>query len=488
MNLRKILARNASGNLLRGLSGAVLALGLPPFLTRAMSVAEFSAWALILQLAAYVNYLEVGIQTALARLTAHTHERHEVGLRNEIVTSGVVILSISASVALLIAAILTWQLPNIYPSIPKLLLPQVRMGLFIVAGALALSLPSSTYTGVLVGLNRSDSSGILAASTRLGGGIAIVVLARMGAPLSLLAAALGGFYLLNAGLQAWAAHRHCPGLKVSLGLISRFRIMTLAADCGYISAWNLGMFLVTGLDIALVGRFSFKDLGAYSVASTLVLFVTGVNGAIFASMLAPIAVLQARGELNQIGRLVLKSTRIGIYISVLSCLPLLFGGRIVLTHWVTPAYAATAWPILMVLVIANIVRLVGNPYSVAVLGTGQQKIVVISPLIEGAVNLTCSVILGLRMGALGVAFGTLVGAIAGLATVAIVFIPRTSQICVTRRDYLQSGILISTLSVMPALAGLWYFSAHTFGPTSIALGTAGLLVSLLLCGRSLRPT
>ena len=76
---------------MRGLSGAVLALGLPPFLSRAMTLAEFSAWALILQLAAYVNCLEVGIQTALARLTAHTHERHEFGLRNEIVTSGIMI-------------------------------------------------------------------------------------------------------------------------------------------------------------------------------------------------------------------------------------------------------------------------------------------------------------------------------------------------------------------------------------------------------------
>lgn len=87
MDLRKILARNASGNLLRGVSGAVLALGLPPFLTRTMSMAEFSAWALILQLAAYVNYLDVGIQVALARLIAHTHERKQFELRNEIVTS-----------------------------------------------------------------------------------------------------------------------------------------------------------------------------------------------------------------------------------------------------------------------------------------------------------------------------------------------------------------------------------------------------------------
>ncbi|MDQ2844114.1 MAG: hypothetical protein M3Y72_24350, partial [Acidobacteriota bacterium] len=320
-----------------------------------MPIVEFSAWALILQLAAYVNYLDVGVQVALARLIAHTHERKDFKLRNEIVSSGVAILAISGSVALLIAAILTWQLPHIYPSIPNALIPQVRMGLFFVAGALALSLPGSTYTGVLIGLNRSDSSGIMAAATRLGGGVAIVILARMGAPLSLLAASLGLFYLLNAGLQMFAAHRHCPGLQVSPKLLSRFRIKSLAADCGYISSWNLGMFLVSGLDIALVGRFEFKALGAYSVASTLILFIGGVSGSLFSAMLAPIATLHAQGELGKIGSLVLKSTRIGIYINTLMCLPLVFGGRIILAHWVTDAYARTAWPILIVLLIATFI-------------------------------------------------------------------------------------------------------------------------------------
>lgn len=164
-------------------------------------------------------------------------------------------------------------------------------------------------------------------------------------------------------------------------------------------------------------------------------------------MLALIATLHAQGELGKIGRLVLKSTHMGIYLSPIISFPLLFAGKIIRAHWVTPAYAA-AWPILMVLVIAKIIRLVGSPYSVAVLGTGQQKIVVISPLIEGSVNLTCSVILGMRMGALGVALGTLIGSVVGRASVAFVFISRTTQIRITRRYYLQNGILASTASVM----------------------------------------
>ncbi len=451
-----------------------------------MTIAEFSAWALILQLAAYVNYLEVGIQTAIARLTAHTHERNEFNLCNEIVTSGVAILAISASVALLITTILTWQLPHLYPSIPRLLLPQMRMGLLFVAGALALSLPSSTYTGVLIGLNRSDSSGIMAAGTRLGGGIAIVILARMGAPLSALAAALGGFYLLNAGLQMWAAHRHCPGLKVSPSLISKLRIKTLAADCGYISAWNVGMFLVTGLDIALVGRFSFKDLGAYSVASTLVLFVGGVSGALFSAMLAPIATLHAQGELGKIGRLVLKSTRIGIYLNTLISLPLLFGGKIILAHWVTPAYAATAWPILVVLVIANFIRLVANPYSVAILGTGQQKIVAVGPIIEGTVNLTCSIVLGLRIGAIGVALGTLVGAIVGIASVMVAFVPRTREIRITRTDYAWHGIAVPLAAIAPGILCLWFLESRSLGTVSLGLAACGVGLSTILCVKSIR--
>ncbi len=488
MDLRKIVARNASGNMLRGISGAVLALGLPPFLTRAMPVAEFSAWALILQLAAYVNYLDVGIQIALARHIAHTHERQEFQLRNEIVTSGVAILTISASVALLIAGILTWQLPHIYPAIPSALLPQVQMGLFFVAGALALALPGSTYTGVLVGLNRSDSSGVLVGVTRLLAGISIVVLARFHAPLSVLAAVLGGFYLLNAGLQILAAYRHCPGLKVFPKLISRLRIKALAADCGYISAWNLGGFLVFGLDLALVGRFDFRNLGAYSVASTLVLFIAGVNGAIFSAMLAPIATLQAQGQIKKIGRLVLKSTRAGIYITVLTSLPLLFAGRMILAHWVTSAYASTAWPILLVLIIANIIRLAGNPYSVAILGTGQQKIVFISPIVEGSVNFIFSIVLGMRLGAMGVALGTLLGAVAGLVWIIVYNVPRTREIPMTRRDYAWRGIVLAFFYTLPGILGLWILYLYGVTISNVFIAATAVAVTLILCLPGVRQT
>lgn len=453
-----------------------------------MSVAEFSAWALILQLAAYVNYLDLGIQVALARWTAHTHERKDLQRRNEVVTSGVIILAVSAGVALFIAGILTWQLPRIYPSIPPVLLPQVRMGLFFVAGALALALPGSTYTGVLVGLNKSDMAGLLVAVTRILAGAGVIVLARIGAPLSILAAFLGFFYLLNALLQVWMAHKHCPGLVVSSKFISRLQIKAVAADCAYLSAWNLGMFLVSGLDIALVGRFSFRDLGAYSVASTLVLFVAGINGAIFASMLAPIAALHANRELEKIGRLVLKSTRIGIYITALTCLPLLFAGKIILAYWVTPAYARTAWPILLVLVIANMIRLAATPYSVAVLGTGQQKLIVLSPLIEGVVNLLFSIVLGMRMGAMGVAVGTLIGAAVGLAAVTMFFVQRTKEIRVTQWQYAWDGIMVAIFAVLPGLACLWllYFQGLSF--TNAGIGAIGLVVSSLLCRRSMQPT
>jgi hypothetical protein len=63
-----LIVKNASANLVRGSASAAVALVLPSFLTRSMSVDAFAAWSLVLQLSAYVGYLDLGIQTAIARL------------------------------------------------------------------------------------------------------------------------------------------------------------------------------------------------------------------------------------------------------------------------------------------------------------------------------------------------------------------------------------------------------------------------------------
>ena len=73
------LLKNALANVFRGGAAAVVAVVLPSFLARLMSTSAYGAWLLILQLSAYVGYLDFGIQTAVGRFVAHSNERGDAG-------------------------------------------------------------------------------------------------------------------------------------------------------------------------------------------------------------------------------------------------------------------------------------------------------------------------------------------------------------------------------------------------------------------------
>ena len=67
----------------------------------------------------------------------------------------------------------------------------------------------------------------------------------------------------------------------------------------------------------------------------------------------------------------------------------------------------------------------------------------------------------MRMGAMGVAVGTLIGAAVGLAAVTMFFVQRTKEIRVTQWQYAWDGIMVAIFAVLPGLACLWllYFKA-----------------------------
>jgi O-antigen/teichoic acid export membrane protein len=66
---RKILQGSAS-NVARVVVSMLVALVLPPLLVHRMVPAEYSAWVLILQCSAYINLLDLGLQTAIAKFVA----------------------------------------------------------------------------------------------------------------------------------------------------------------------------------------------------------------------------------------------------------------------------------------------------------------------------------------------------------------------------------------------------------------------------------
>ena len=212
-------------------------------------------------------------------------------------------------------------------------------------------------------------------------------------------------------------------------------------DCSGLCVWSVGELLVGGLDIILVAFFDFPAVAFYSVAVTLVLALQGLNSALFAVLIPEAAVMEARGEAGRLGGMLISATRYGLVSLMLTGLPLILGARVILTCWVGTSAAPHAATVLQILVAANILRLTAAPYAALLIGTGQQRLVWRTPLLEGGVNVLASLAFGLLWGAVGVAFGTLLGAVVGLGSHFAYDLPRTRAIAVPRRRLLRDGVL-----------------------------------------------
>jgi O-antigen/teichoic acid export membrane protein len=119
--------------------------------------------------------------------------------------------------------------------------------------------------------------------------------------------------------------------------------------------------------------------------------------------------------------------------------------------WVGSTYAVHAIPLAEVLVAAQFIRLTMLPYAIVGLSVGQQQRMLVSPFAEGVINLIFSVILVQKFGAIGVALGTLVGAILGVALHFLNSMPRTDAILVSRRALILQDIARPILLAFPVV-------------------------------------
>jgi O-antigen/teichoic acid export membrane protein len=483
--LGQTVTKNAIANVVRGGASALAAVALPHFLTHALDHDHFAAWALMLQIAAYANYLDFGLQTAVARYLAQAIELGDDARRDQLVTTALGLLSAAGMLALFILEFVVWRLPHIFHGVPVQTISEMQTALTIMVVSAVASLPMSAFTGVLIGLHRNEYPAIAVAGSRILSAAAVLLAARYTHSLAWLALCLAGCNLLGNLAQVFIARRLLPSMRVHVSYFRRAMTRELAAYCSTLAVWSIGMLLISGLDVTIVGFFNFAAVGYYSVAVTLINVFTGINASIFGALMTPVAVMQARKEHGRIRHLVITATQLNSYACLtLTIAAFLFGGEL-LRLWVGPLYATQALPILVTLMVAQTVRLMGSAYGTALVATGQQHYGLSTVLTEAVLNATLSVIGMLLLGPVGVAWATLIAALVALALQVLVVIPRVKEISLDRKLFVSRGIVQPVLALLAPMIWLalrgWYegcFQPSLLGralPAVFSLAFAGFL-------------
>lgn len=448
------IVKNAAANVSRGSASALLAITLPYFLVRSLSATDYGVWILALQMSACVGYFDFGLQTALARFVAQTRQTQDRNQCNQVASSAVFLFGIAALLAAVGLALLIVILPGIYLAAKPAQIANLRLCLSFVGGSLIIGLLASTLTGVLLGHEKNEIPAMATGGCKLAAGLLVVLIAYRWHHIVVLAATLGGFNLLSYLIQLLAVRRILPDLRIAPSLVSPKMVKEFVAYCASLSSCSVGMLLVSGLDLAIVGHYQFSSVVAYSTAATLIAFLAGTNTSIFSSLLAPAAKLHTTGQKERLGDLVLYATRAGIVLNLLAGIPLAVLAGPILRLWVGDAYAAAAAPILQILVAANVIRLVFDPFTVAVWGTGEQRRIFLSPILEGIVNLSASIFGVIHWGAIGVAIGTLIGSTFSFSWAFFYNLRRVDGIHLDSRDFLRNSLLRPMMCLLPIALGL----------------------------------
>ena len=467
---RKVLHGSAS-NMLRVLLSMLVSLVLPPFLVHRLSTAEYSAWVLILQLSGYVSMLDLGLQTAVGKFIAEHSALDDRATSTRVLSTSFTILSLTALLGAVIIAIMTWCVPQLFHQMPLALVRSVREGLLAVGLSVAFALPFGVFAAAFTGLQEYSFPTVLATVSRILSAATVVGLVLMHGSLVQLALVMAGFNVAAAAMQfiGWRKYLR-KRVDFSLAAFDRKTAARLIKYGSVLSLWSVAALLVSGLDILIVGHYDYKNTGFYAVASSATNFMLTIIGSIFNPVLPAVSSLQASSTPRQIGDLLIRVTR---YCTVLLCLfgsTLLFAAYPLLSLWVGHDYAVQSVLYLEILVLGNVLKQLTYPYALVVVATGKQHLATIAAITEAVVNVVVSVLLVRRIGAVGVAIGTLVGAFFSLGMHLAVSMHYTqSTISIRRSRFALQGLLRPLLSLAPSLLLYPFWRRFNMLPANPAL-------------------
>ncbi len=449
---RKVLQGSAS-NIIRVLLSVLVSLVLPPFLVHRLSTPEYGAWVLILQLSAYVNLLDLGLQTAIGKFVAEHDATGNHNANHRLVSTSFAILTIASLVGIVVIGVLCWRLPQLFHQMPAELLPSVRSGLLVVGLSTVIALPFSTFSSIFTGLQQYAFPTILAVASRTGSAAVLIAILYKHGNLLQLALVIAAFNIATALAQFLGWRRYAKErVGFSFLLFDASSASRLIKYGSVLSVWTVAALMVSGLDTLIIGHYDYKSTGFYAIASNATNFLLLLVSSLFGPLLPALSSMQAGTTPDRMGELCVRTTRYCVLFLCMMGLPLFFGAYPLLSLWVGHPYAARSALYLEVLVLGNMVRQLAYPYIIAVVATGNQHLATMAGVAEALVNLSLSIWLVQRVGAVGVAIGTLVGAFVSVGLHLTVSISLTqASILLQRSRYVLQGMLRPLLIITPSL-------------------------------------
>ena len=452
---------NVAANLARAAAVSLVTLLLPAYLTHHLSVAMYAAWVLILQLGAYVSYLDLGIQTGVSKFVAEYDALGDHAGAGRHASAGFALMMMAGTLGLGLTCLLAWQVPRLFSAMPANLYHEVRVGLLLVGSSLSFSLVCAVYSAVFLGLQRYWIPTTVTIVNRASFVAVVIAVVALHGSLASMGLAVAVVNVTTGLLQVVAWWKKASHVPLSIGLVELRVLKSVGRFCSLQSIWTIGMLCVTGLDITIVGHYDYGQTAYYAIATLPTNFMLLIVSSMLGPLMPASSAISTQVSPGEMGDFLARITRYSTVILLLTGLPLIVYGFPILQLWVGAAYATHTLLYLQILIAANIIRNLCAPYATMISATGQQGAAVATAVCEALVNLGSSIYLASRYGAIGVALGTLIGSFVSVTLHFAITMHFTRwTLAISRLRLFRRGMLHPAVIAVPSLLLVLLWTAN----------------------------
>jgi O-antigen/teichoic acid export membrane protein len=476
------ISKNIVASLARVVVVSLVALVLPAYLTHHLPVETYAAWVLIIQLGAYVSYLDLGIQTGVSKFVAEYDARGDEAGAGRHASAGFALMMLAGLLGVFLTLVLAWQVPRLFSTMPANLYHEVRISVMLVGSSLSFGLVCAVYSAVFLGLQRYWVPMTISIVNRTSFAAVVLAVVALRGNLAVMGMAVALVNVVTGLMQAIAWRKKAAHVRISTGLVEYRVVKNMARYCSMQSIWTVGMVCVTGLDVTIVGHYDYVQTAYYSIATLPTSFVLSIIGSMMGPLMPASSAMSTHRSPSEMGDFLVRITRYTTVILLLTGLPLMVCAFPVLRLWVGPVYALHTLKYLRILVFANVIRNLCVPYATMICATGRQEAATATAVSEAVVNLGSSIYLASRFGAIGVALGTLLGSLVSVSlhfAITMHFTHRT--LAISRSRLFLQGLLRPAIVAIPSLVLLplwWSPTRMTLSPPwAIVWGLSTLVLA-----------
>ena len=475
-----IIRRRVAISTLSNYAGKIFTLGvgflLTPFFLHHLGASTYGLWVLVSSTIAYGGLLDFGISSAITKYVSEYRARDQMSEAQRLIATGLSVYTLIGFLIFLLSLVFAPLFPLIFRVPPNQ--HMLAMQVVLLSGiSLGISIPCTTPSAVLRGLQRFDVINLINAMGTLSYLVtSITVLWLGGGLLGLVAMSIPTTLLMQIPAILFI-RRFAPELNFGWRGAD-YRLMHKVASYSFaLFIGNVAGQIQTKTDEIVIGiNLPVASVTPYAIARRLS-EIPQILTDQFMRVLMPLASqLHADADHTRLRTLYITSTRLTLVSFVPLACGIVFLAKPFLTIWVGPIYANYAY-LVLILTAASLIDTSQWPAGSILQGMALHRRIAVISLVSAFINLGLSIWLVHPWGLTGVALGTLIPT--SIECLCFVLPYAVQKLEVSWQTVLTEIFLPSIVPVIP-MALILYSLIRLWQPDSylsiILVGVVGLIV------------